>query len=183
MGLKDWELLGSRVVLETAIFAVHEDRVLAPRLGQERRVTRLQTPDWVNMVALTADRQVVLVRQWRHGARGFTLEIPGGMVDKGEATVVAARRELREETGYAGAEPLLLGRVQPNPAFHDNICTTFLIEDCRSSGDQDLDPGEDIEVVTRPLAGIPGLIAEGSITNSLVVCAFWWLRDKRPDLF
>jgi hypothetical protein len=68
-----------------------------------------------------------------------------------------------------------LGRVDPNPAILSNGCKTYLIEDCRKTGELELDPGEDIEVTTIPLEEIPSAIADGRITHALVVCAFWWL--------
>jgi 8-oxo-dGTP pyrophosphatase MutT (NUDIX family) len=173
----------TRSLVSTRIFEVIEDEAHSPRNGTVRTVTRLASPDWVNMVALTPERKIVLVRQWRHGTRGLTLEIPGGMVDPGEDPAAAAGREVREETGFAGDPPRRLGAVHPNPAFLDNRCVTYLLENCRAVGGLQLDPGEDIEVVLKRLDEIPGLIAGGEITNALVVCAFWWLRQERPDLF
>ena len=79
-------------------------------------------PDWINVIPLTDDGQVVMVRQYRFGIEGFTLEIPGGMCDPGEPPLEAARREMREETGYAPSEMIELGWVHPNPPLQNNRC-------------------------------------------------------------
>ena len=97
----------------------------------------LDTGDWVNVIALTADEQVVLVEQYRHGLRRVTLEIPGGMVDGDEGPLAAGQRELREETGYAGQGARLIGRVSPNPAILTNWCHTLLVTEVERVGDPD----------------------------------------------
>ncbi len=117
-----------------------------------------------------------MIRQFRAGIREFTLEIPGGMVDASDASpMAAARREMREETGYDSERITFLGSVHPNPAILNNRCSTFLASDVRRTERPQLDGGEDIEVESIPLRQIPELIRRGHITHSLVLNAFQWL--------
>ncbi len=180
--LQPFRYTGRRTLLDTRIFRLEEARAVSPRTGRERTYTILATRDWVNVIPLTPDGEVVMVRQWRHGIRDFTLEIPGGLVDAGERPAAAAAREVREETGYAGLPVELLGVVEPNSAILDNLTHTFLLPGCRLEGDLQQDDGEDIEVVRCPLADVPALIGDGTIRHALVICGFWWLALRRPDL-
>lgn len=182
MPLANWECLAREVVADHHIFTVERQQVRNPRTGTERTVSRLQTRDWVNVVALTDDRQVVLVSQYRHGTAAVTLEIPGGLIDADEDPGAAAVRELREETGFTGDRITRIGCVEPNPAFLDNRCYTYLVEGCVRTHELALDDGEDIEVSMLPLASIPAAIGDGRIEHALVVCGFWWLALRRPDL-
>lgn len=132
--------------------------------------------DWVNVVALTAAGEVVLVEQFRHGTGTVTLELPGGIVDPGEDFVQAALRELSEETGYGGGEARLIGVVEPNPAFLTNRCGTVLVTGVARVGEPHLDGTEEIAVHTAPAGALPGMVARGEITHALVVAALfhWW---------
>jgi len=183
MVLKPWPREAEELVADMGIFEVRRAGSRSPRTGESCSVSLLGARDWVNVIALTTEGEVVLVRQFRHGTREFTLEIPGGQVDAGETAAAAAVRELREETGYAGDGPVPIGIVTPNPAFQDNHCHTYLIENCRRVGEPRPDGGEDLEVLTRPLADVPRIIAAGEIDHALVVCAFWWLARHRPGQF
>jgi ADP-ribose pyrophosphatase len=165
------------VLLETPIFRLHKRRGSHPTNGHTGDYFILENPDWVNMVALTDEEQIVLVRQWRHGVAAVELEIPAGMVDKGEGPLEAAARELREETGYAARSMHLLGKVAPNAAYQSNTCHTVLAEGCSRLHETDFDPGEDIELVLVPLAELPALVRSGQLSNGMVIAAlFWWLE-------
>jgi ADP-ribose pyrophosphatase len=182
MSLKPWFHKERELVADMRVFRVFRTRSQSPRTGLECNLSLLDASDWVNVVALTADHQVVLVRQFRHGTRDFTLEIPGGLIDPGESPAHAALRELREESGFAGNEPVPIGVVTPNPALFNNHCHTYLIENCQRVGEIDLDHGEDLEMSLRPVMEIPELIATGMIDHALVISAFWWLFRARPGL-
>ena len=173
--VEPWPTLGSRRLVETRIFSLTARQARSPRTGATSEFYVLEMPDWVNVIALTDEREVLLVRQYRHGRAEVTLEVPGGLVDAEDADpLAAARRELVEETGYEAKEVVLLGSVAPNPALQPNRCHTCLATGLRRAGEQRLDPNEDIEIVREPLAAIPGLIASGAISHALVVCAFVW---------
>jgi len=124
------------------------------------------------VIALTDEDEVVLIRQFRHGTAEVTVEIPGGLVDPGEAPQVAAARELLEETGFAGATPVHLGSVEPNPALQDNVCSTWLIRAARPVAQPRPDDMEQIEVVLLPRDEVDSWIDSGSIRHALVVAAF-----------
>jgi 8-oxo-dGTP pyrophosphatase MutT (NUDIX family) len=115
---------------------------------------------------------VVLIEQFRHGTEEVTLEIPGGIVDRGEDPLAAGLRELREETGYEGGEARLIGRVTPNPAIMNNHCHTVLVRGARRAGAQQLESNEEIAVRLEPRERIDGLVRGGSIEHALVVAAF-----------
>jgi ADP-ribose pyrophosphatase len=118
--LPRWKKLGSREVARTRIFSVESVDFQHPRRAKPQDFFVINAPEWVNVVALTPDHRLVLVRQFRYGSNEFSLEIPGGIIDEGEDPVAAGVRELREETGYVGRAARLLGSVHPNPAMQNN---------------------------------------------------------------
>ncbi len=171
---RSWTLLNSKVLQSCRVFTMKVERYLSPRTGQEHDFYLIDSPDWVNVIPLTAEGEVILVKQYRFGTKEFSLEIPGGMLDQGDTTVRAACRELLEETGYVGDEPVLLGNVHPNPAIQTNRCYTYLLKNVTYQNSPRQDATEDIEVQKVPLSEIPRLIREGKITHALVITAFYW---------
>jgi 8-oxo-dGTP pyrophosphatase MutT (NUDIX family) len=172
--LKPYETLETTRLADCRVFTVDRVRRRSGRSGRERDYFRIGAGDWVNVLALTPDDDVLLVRQERHGIEDFTLELPGGMVDPGETPAKAALRELREETGYSADEAELLGWVHPNPALQGNRCWSFLVRGATRRGDGASPLGhddEEIELVRVPFAAMRRLTREGVITHALVVSA------------
>jgi 8-oxo-dGTP pyrophosphatase MutT (NUDIX family) len=173
--IKPWKTIRSTPVGDFRIFKMRSDTSVNPRTGKEHDFYVLDSVNWVNVIAVTPDRQLVMVEQYRHGSNTVELEIPGGMMDAGENDPVAtAVRELREETGYAGDNARLLGKIHSNPAILSNVTYTVLIENCRLQHGVEFDSGEDLITRLVPVAEIPKLVADEKIGHSLVVVALYY---------
>jgi ADP-ribose pyrophosphatase len=180
--IKPWHILSSKVDADYKIFKIRTDEAVCPRTNRTGEFYTLQSNDWVNIVSITEDQKVVMIRQYRHGSRKVTLEIPGGLVEEA-SPAEAAKRELLEETGYAGKSVSLLGSTNPNPAIFDNTCYTYLVEHAQEVQEVTLDAHEDIEVELVPLIRIPQLLKEGTINHALVIVAFhfFFLKNGYPE--
>jgi 8-oxo-dGTP pyrophosphatase MutT (NUDIX family) len=167
-----WRLLRKGAQRDYHIFVVREDCVADPRDGSEHNRAVIEAPNWVNVIPVTRDGRVVLIRQFRYGISANTLEIPGGTLEPGEDPGQAAARELEEETGFraGGVEPL--GFVHPNPAIQTNRCYSYLATGCERVHSGRQDAGEDIAVELFDRGAIPQLIRTGQITHAFVVAAF-----------
>jgi len=182
--IKPWKKVSSKPVGDFRIFKIRSDTCVNPRTGKEHDFYILDSVNWVNVIALTPDRKLVMIHQYRHGSGTVDLEIPGGMMDPHETDpVVAAIRELREETGYEGENARVLGKIHSNPAILSNATYTVLIENCHLKHGVEFDHGEDLATQLVPVAEIPKLVADEKIGHSLVVVALYhfdlWQRGLK----
>ncbi|BEQ13816.1 NUDIX hydrolase [Desulfoferula mesophila] len=169
---KAWPLLSSQPVAEVGLFSVTRDRALSPRTDQERDFYVVHMPDWLQIVALTSQGRLIMVRQYRHASRRIGLEVPGGLLDATDPDpVAAALRELKEETGYAGGETRDLGSYWPQPALLANRVHFVAATGMVPTGAQEQDAGEDIEVVLVAPDELERLLADGEIHNAMSVMA------------
>lgn len=170
MTLKPWKVLESIHVREH----IRLDRCELPN-GTRLEATVLKYRNWVTVLALTRQQEAVLIRQYRHGAQKVIEELPGGAMDDLDASPLeAARRELREETGYTSEKLIQIGCVSPNPANQTNLIYSFLALDAEPSASQDLDEGEDIEVLLKPFDELVRMAKEGELLQSMQVSAVFF---------
>ncbi|MCA8900264.1 MAG: NUDIX hydrolase [Hyphomonas sp.] len=151
--MKPWTILSSKQVMRDQFMGLRTDRCQREdgHIVESYHVTELT--DWVTVVPVTDEGNIVLIREYRHAAGVVMIGLPGGVSDPGESDWAAVGvRELREETGYTARELHHIGACHPNPATQNNTLHYFLALGCRADAAQSLDPNEEIEVLEMPYA-------------------------------
>jgi ADP-ribose pyrophosphatase len=169
--LSAWQVLSETSLISQPWLTVREQRVRLANGHEIDQFHLIEGPSWASVLCLTSDQQVVLVRQYRHGLGGPSLELPAGVIEPCEAPLDAARRELCEETGFSAEqlEPLLV--VAPEPARNTTRAHFFFARGASRAGDPALDQGEDLEVVLVSVPELFELIDRGHVVHAAHVGA------------
>lgn len=177
MPLKHWKILNSKYLYKRNGMAIRIDKCETHN-GNVFEPYVIETRTWVNVIALTKKREVVLVKQYRHGVGKVLLEIPAGVMDEeDESPKQTAQRELLEETGYTGKRFIEVGKAYPNPATHNNLTYSFLTLDVEKVGQQKLDDTEEIEVSLIPFDEFISLVKNGGLSQALHVSAVFFALE------
>jgi 8-oxo-dGTP pyrophosphatase MutT (NUDIX family) len=172
-----WQVLESKYSYRDRWLAVRSDTVRVPNGTILSPYHTIEFPEWICAIALTPEREIVLIEEYRHGIERFSFELPCGTPDESEDVLSATKRELLEETGYAAEEWHALGSSTANTARQNNRVHSFLALDARKVAEQALDPGEMIRTHLVPWDRFLADLAEGRLEiPGLHLAALWQLR-------
>lgn len=178
--IKPWKTLESEELAKYGYFRMRKDKCELPDGRVMPGYYTIEFADWVNVIPVTKDKKVVLIRQYRHSVEEITIEIPGGSTHpkESEPAEIAAMRELEEETGYTSGKLEFVGIQYPNPALLSNRMHTFIAWDVEKTKEQELDPYEDIETYEVTLSELRNLIETGKINHSIILGSFLLAQKK-----
>lgn len=177
--ISKWETIESKKVADLFIFDAYIKKRKNPNSGEFGNFTVLESPNWVNIIPITKDNEIILIEQYRQGTDSVTIEIPGGLIEIGEDPMVAGARECTEETGYKSIEPpILTGVSYPNPAYQSNKCFSYAWFNCELELEQNLDRHEIIKIHKRTKEEVKNMILDGTINHSVILTAFYFFSLK-----
>lgn len=180
---RKWEVLSSEYVSRRPWLTVRKEHVRLANGTESPEFYVLEYPDWVNVIALTKDDRLVMIKQYRHGVGRTDYELCAGVIEPGEEPEAAARRELLEETGYGNGQWQLLTKIAPNPSTQTNYTYSYLARGVEKIDDQHLDGAEDISVHLLTKSEVLQLLKHDKIIQALMAAPLWkWFATQNKEL-
>jgi ADP-ribose diphosphatase len=180
--IEAWRTLTRKLAFRCRIFSVEQSTSVSPTDGSEHEFFRIQSVDWAQLVPVTREGEIVMIRQFRHGSEDITLECPGGLVDEGEDPAATAARECLEETGYRAPSVEPLSVLNPNPALFANRLHAFYALDVEQIAAPQRYATEHTEVVLLPVPKLPTLLRSGAINHALIAGTLWHFLAEYAEL-
>ncbi|MGN1262474.1 MAG: NUDIX hydrolase [Prevotella sp.] len=169
----EWKTLKSEYLIRRPWLTARRDTVELPTGAINDEYYVLEYPDWINVIAITREGKMVLVRQYRHALGKTCYEIVAGVIENGEPPLEAAKRELQEETGYGMGTWRELMTLSPNSSTCTNITHCFLATDVEKVSGQHLDTTEDIDVYLFDKEEVRAMIEKSEIKQALMAAPLW----------
>lgn len=180
--MEKWKTLDSEYIIRRPWLTARRDRLMMPDGTIHPEYYVLEYPTWVNVIAIDREGRFVMVRQYRHGLDDIFTELVAGVAEEGETPLEAARRELREETGYEGGEWELLTVLSANPGSQNNLTYSFIARGVEPAGRRHLDVTEDVEVVVLNRDELFNLLSSSQMKQALMAAPLWkffYMEDKK----
>lgn len=179
----EWKVLESTYLFnDSPWLKIRKDKCLTPGGKTIPSFYVNEYPDWANAFCLTKDGKAVMVKQYRHGIRQESIELPGGVMEEGESVEEGIRRELMEETGYQFDKLEFLGNISANPSTTNNLMHMYLATGGEKIAEQSLDEGEEVDVLLMTVGEVKQLMREHKILQSLHVSCIVYALERLGEL-
>ncbi len=175
-----WTVLETKQVYERPWLNASRDIVKLPNGKIYDEFYILHYPDFVNVIAIDTDGQIILEQQYRHAIGKVSTELVAGCVEPGETPLEGAQRELLEETGYSGGSWTEIMTIAPNSGSADNLCHCFLAQGVKPTADRHLDETEDIEVFLKKPTEVYDMLLRGDFLQAMMVAPLWKYFYQNP---
>lgn len=173
-----WHVLKSDYVFSCPWLKIRKDHVRQPSGHEIEDFYVVEQPDWVNIVAITPDERFIIEEQYRHGISQVCYELPAGMVEEGEDPLVAARRELLEETGCESDDWQPFGMYVPNASGSTIHCYTFVARNVRQVAEPQFEESEDIKLHRYTKQQLITIMEQGLMPEAVMQAPIWKLINN-----